>query len=333
MNTPAISIIVPVYRAEDYLERCVDSILAQTFSDWELLLVDDGSPDRSPQLCDQWAARDSRIRVFHQPNGGVAAARETGVQHARSQYSIHVDPDDWIEPRTLQVLYRKAVAGQADMVVCDFLLDYGTRTEVLAQRAAAGGDFLRDLLTQEAHGSLCNKLIRTALYRRHDIHFPPEMICWEDLYVCCRLLLSGPCRVAYVPEALYHYDFHSNPNSMVRRATQRTLRGMVLFCHRVEALLPMERKAWLAPTKGLALVTAYRGRLLSAEGIRTLFPEVNDWFVRTYRHDYARVRFCATAQVLSGWSIERAHRFERWNKLWQRVRNRAHRLFSSHPTP
>lgn len=332
MNTPAISIIVPVYRAEDYLARCVGSILAQTFTDWELLLVDDGSPDRSPLLCDQWAALDSRIHVFHQANGGVATARETGMQHAQGRYSLHVDPDDWIEPRTLQVLYQKATTEGADMVVCDFLLDYGARTEVLSQRAAAGGHFLRSLLTQEAHGSLCNKLILTALYRRHSIHFPPEMICWEDLYVCIHLLTSGPCRVAYVPEALYHYDFHSNPNSMVRRATQHTLRGMVLFCRQVEALLPPGHQDWLNPTKGVVLVTAYRCRLLTATEMRTLFPEVNDWFVRTYRHDYARVLFCATAQVLGGWPLARARRFERLNNLCQRLLTRARRLFTSHLT-
>lgn len=328
MNMPAISIIIPVYRAEDYLARCLESILAQTFTDWELLLVDDGSPDRSGVLCDEWAAKDSRIRVFHQPNSGVASARETAMQYARGRYSIHVDPDDWIDPHTLQVLHKKAMNEAADIVVCDFLLDYGNRTEVLSQRGAEGDDFLRSLLTQELHGSLCNKLIRTELYHCYDIHFPREMICWEDLYVCCLLLLSCSCRVAYVPEALYHYDFHSNTNSMVRRVTSQTLAGMKLFCRRIEALLPPERKAWINPTKGLVLVTAYRSHLLTAEEMRTLYPDINSWYIKTYLHDYTRIRFCAVAQVLNGWDLSRARRFERWNGWIQRVWSKIRRYIS-----
>ena len=95
MSSPKISIIIPVYMAESYLHRCVDSIITQTFTDWELLLVDDGSPDHSGELCEKYAsAYKSRIKAFHKPNGGVASAREFGMQQARGEYSIHVDPDD-----------------------------------------------------------------------------------------------------------------------------------------------------------------------------------------------------------------------------------------------
>lgn len=96
MNTPIISVIVPVYKAESYLHRCIDSILSQTFTDLEVLLIDDGSPDRSGEVCDEYAKKDQRIRVFHKENGGVSSARNTGLDHAKGEWITFVDSDDWI---------------------------------------------------------------------------------------------------------------------------------------------------------------------------------------------------------------------------------------------
>ena len=92
---PVISIIVAVYKAESCLRRCVDSLLAQTFQDYEILLVDDGSPDRSGEICDEYARKDNRVRVFHKENGGVASARQCGMNNARGEYVIHADPDEY----------------------------------------------------------------------------------------------------------------------------------------------------------------------------------------------------------------------------------------------
>ena len=123
-NKPKISVIVPVYKAEKYLHRCVDSIIAQTFTDWELLLVDDGSPDKSGEICDGYSRHDGRIMVYHKNNGGVSTARQTGIDKAIGDYTIHVDPDDWIEPTMLEELYHKATDNNADMVICDFVFEY-----------------------------------------------------------------------------------------------------------------------------------------------------------------------------------------------------------------
>ena len=98
---PLVSIIVPVYKAEQWLHRCVDSILAQTMTDFELLLINDGSPDKSGEICDEYAAKDSRVRVFHKENGGVSSARQMGLDNVTGEYVIHCDPDDWIEPNML----------------------------------------------------------------------------------------------------------------------------------------------------------------------------------------------------------------------------------------
>lgn len=119
-GNPKVSVIVPIYKAESYLYKCIDSLLTQTLADIEILLIDDGSPDGSGMICDEYARKDSRVKVFHKSNGGVASARQCGLDHACGEYVIHADPDDWVESDMLQSLYEKAVEEDADMVICDF---------------------------------------------------------------------------------------------------------------------------------------------------------------------------------------------------------------------
>ena len=119
MLMPEISIIVPVYKVEQYLPRCIDSILAQTFTDFELLLIDDGSPDNSGKICDEYAAKDSRIRVFHKGNGGVSSARNLGLDNAQGKYIGFVDSDDVIPPFYYQTLI--SYLFDNDVVCCNYL--------------------------------------------------------------------------------------------------------------------------------------------------------------------------------------------------------------------
>lgn len=115
---PAVSIIVPVYKAEAVLSKCVESVLAQTASDWELILVDDGSPDGSGKLCDRYAADDSRIRTFHKPNGGVSSARNLGIHEATGEFLLFVDADDWMDPDMCEKLLSAARGAEADSAGC-----------------------------------------------------------------------------------------------------------------------------------------------------------------------------------------------------------------------
>ena len=114
--TPIISILVPIYNVEPYLQRCIDSVLAQDFQDWEMILVDDGSPDRCPEICDEAARKDERIMVVHKENGGLVSARREGVRNARGEYLMFLDSDDWLEPQALSVLYTY-MAENYDMVM------------------------------------------------------------------------------------------------------------------------------------------------------------------------------------------------------------------------
>jgi len=110
------SVIVPVYKVEEYLEACVESVLNQTFSDFELILVDDGSPDRCPMMCDEYAKKDNRIKVVHKPNGGLASARQAGIKAAKGDYVFNLDSDDKIENDTLESAYKIISETNCDIV-------------------------------------------------------------------------------------------------------------------------------------------------------------------------------------------------------------------------
>ncbi len=211
---PFVSVIMPVYRAEAYLHRCVDSFIAQTFKDFELLLIDDGSPDGSGNICDDYASKDGRIKVFHKENGGVSSARQYGLDNASGKYIIQADPDDWVEPDMLESLYFKALESDADMIICDFLIHYSDY-EVYSKQQPSHLDYIsvrKDLLLR-LHGSCCNKLIKREKCLEYDIKFHPVLSYSEDLYFNLYLLLH-PITVAYLNRAFYHYDKSINLNSI-----------------------------------------------------------------------------------------------------------------------
>lgn len=243
IGEPAISVIVPVYNAEAYLEKSINSLLAQTFKDFELLLVDDGSTDASGELCDAFAQADTRVRVFHKTNEGVSATRQFGLEQARGEYTIHADPDDWVEPDMLEKLYTKAKAEDADMVICDYYVEFGKKTELKRQQPSAldSETVLREMF-QRLHGSLCNKLVKRTCYKDFQISFPPEIHYSEDLYVVVSLLLH-PIKVAYIPRAFYHYNQTANPNSISRSAGKRTYEWFVAANERISSLLDEKRFA------------------------------------------------------------------------------------------
>lgn len=219
MNNPKISIISPVYNVEKYICRCVDSIIAQTFTDWELILVDDGSPDTSGTICDQYASQDSRIRVIHRQNGGVSAARQTGLDASRGEYVIHADPDDWVEPTMLEELYAKAKAEDADIVVCDYYVNKVHGQHFVKQQLYV--NTAHGALHQLFHGllaSLWNKLIKRSCYIHYGLRFYPGINYCEDFLVLAQLLQHEEIRIVYHPQAYYHYC--ENNQSITRRYTR-----------------------------------------------------------------------------------------------------------------
>lgn len=203
---PKVSIIVPVYKAEAYLHRCVDSILAQTFTDWELLLIDDGSPDKSGEICDEYTKKDSRIRVIHKKNSGVAAARQDGLELSQGEYIIHADSDDWMEPQTLLELYTVAQQEKADVVLCDYYIvngDFKTYVKQKPTQISNNDRIIKDF-TRNLLGSLWNKLVRRECILKYNVHFIPEINYSEDLLFCYQLFVN-PVKTVYLGKAFYNY--------------------------------------------------------------------------------------------------------------------------------
>ena len=117
MGQDLISVVVPIYNVEQYLDRCISSIVAQTYRELEILLIDDESTDSSPKICDRWARKDERIRVIHKTNAGAGMARNTGIEHASGKYMCFFDSDDYVAPNAIETAYNAAVKHQADVVV------------------------------------------------------------------------------------------------------------------------------------------------------------------------------------------------------------------------
>ena len=286
MSTPKVSIIVPVYKAEQYINRCVNSILAQTFTDWELLLVDDGSPDKSGEICDGYAKQDKRIRVFHKENGGVSSARQKGQDEAQGEYTIHVDPDDWVEPNMLEELYRKAKEDDADMVICDYYKNTFHHQTYIKQNPSHVDckTVLYELMFQRLHGSCWNKLIRLTCYSKYGISFPAKMNCWEDLFVNVCLLSHDEMRIIYLPKAFYHYDCEMNPNSLVRKPTKLTVLSQKYFIDHLYPVLGHEYSEAFYRMKVQTKELAWRSGKMNINEYKALFPEIADRYIRDFKH-------------------------------------------------
>lgn len=215
MIKPAISIIVPVYNAEKYLHRCIDSILAQTFYNFELLLINDGSRDNSGIICDEYANEDSRVRVFHSENLGVSAARNIGLKNAYGEWIAFIDSDDWISLTMYEKLYMCAKSSSADIIYCDYYQDFGNREvyEMVDDLNISKLELFKSLLVK-GWPVIWNKIYRSEIFKKNNILFLEGCNFCEDLLFTVESFYYSKNNV-YINEALYHYN-RTNINSLVR---------------------------------------------------------------------------------------------------------------------
>ncbi len=214
MKNDLISVIVPVYKVEKYLDKCVQSIVNQTYKNLEIILTDDSSPDNCPAMCDAWARKDERVRAFHIENRGVANSRNFALSRATGDYIAFADGDDFLEPNMLETLYCNMLATGAEIAVCDYfrqdengvqLSDFGDSdsphftaiTAVEALRQVALGDY--------KFGVLWNKLYKKSVIC--GVQMPP-LVCSEDLVFNYRSLKNAK-RVCVSSQKLYHYVLRS----------------------------------------------------------------------------------------------------------------------------
>lgn len=208
-----ITIIVPVYKVEQYIEKCVSSILAQTYPNLEIILVDDGSPDRCPQICDAFSEKDARIKVIHSTNGGVSRARNLALDIASGSFIGFVDSDDWVEPQMFEALYRTAIETDSQISIVSYTLDHAHSAP-----ESHAGDFdfsAKDIevvdpesalksmcLGTKFEGHMWNKLIRRELF--DNVRFPESITICEDMMVSTQLMAQAN-KIAYYPFTGYHY--------------------------------------------------------------------------------------------------------------------------------
>lgn len=220
-----ISVIIPVYNVEAFLERCVQSVLQQTYSELEILLVDDGSTDASGALCDALVQKDPRIRCIHQKNGGLSAARNTGIEACTGAWLLFLDSDDWYDPTLVETLYRACQQLQVPLAECSYRCVY--REAVTLETACTGqtilgtaADAIEGCLNWELYRSIaCNKLLRRDIVG--DIRFPVGRL-HEDEFTT-HLFYAAAGQVAFVDVALYNYD-RTREESITARFTLRNLR-------------------------------------------------------------------------------------------------------------
>lgn len=215
---PQISVIVPVYRAEKFLHRCVDSVLGQTFRDFELILLDDGSPDGSGAICDAYAARDSRVRAIHQGNAGVCAARNTCLDWvfsgSDSQWIFFIDNDDWMHPETLERLHRAALEQGTKIAVCGYAQTEGENPAVSPEQLTPEQWLPKDFYMQRfVNATVCwGKLYHRSCFDGERYPVGKHM---EDEFLTYRLLFAQEA-LTVIPAPLYAYYF--NPTGITKSA-------------------------------------------------------------------------------------------------------------------
>lgn len=243
-----ISVIIPIYKVHAYLGKCVESVIRQTYGKLEVILVDDGSPDDCPALCDAWALKDKRIKVIHKENGGLSDARNAGIEVAQGEYILFVDGDDYIAPNMCERLLAAVENSCAELAVCSFYWEYPVHQEVQPMVVPNGTVVQRSNILETWAKRAGGELIVAwnKLYRR-ELFFTPEHIRYpvgrlhEDEFTSYRLLYAAQ-NVVFIDEPLYHYVQRSD--SIMANYGERNLRD---FAEAVQEYIPWAKR--YAPEK------------------------------------------------------------------------------------
>lgn len=219
-DSPSVSVIIPVYKTEEYIEKCANSLFRQTLDNIEYIFIDDNSPDRSIDLLTNvlecFPKRKGQVRVIrHNANTGVSYVRNEGLYIANGEYIIYCDSDDYVDIEMYEKLYSKAKESNADIVGCDFIVEFPDKT-VLSKQIFDNDPVvcINNIFQEKLHAGTCNKLIRRKLILDNNIEFPFGINLWEDMATVPRIFYYAK-KIVYVDEALYHY-IQFNVNSYTK---------------------------------------------------------------------------------------------------------------------
>jgi len=208
MNQPIVSIIIPIYNAEQYLNKCIDSILSQTFSDFECILIDDCSADSSFTICNEYAKKDARIKIIsNETNKGISLTRRIGLRASCGQYIQYIDADDWIENTMIEEMYDKATAGKYDILICDYYFHKDGIVKIYKQNFNISGkdDILKNILSIKIKSVLWNKLVKRELYLQAQY---PEYNSSEDYVITIQNIFNADT-IGFINLPLYHYCYNA----------------------------------------------------------------------------------------------------------------------------
>ena len=201
-----ISVIIPVYNSEKYLEKCLESILSQTLSDFEIILIDDGSNDNSLEIIKKYAANHSNIIYKSKPNEGQAVARNLGIEMATGEFICFIDSDDYIEKDMLEILYENGIKNNSDIIICDYLEDFQNKSIYKKSLYIDSENLIKSYIVCVA--GPCSKIIKTDLIKQNGLKFLENNI-YEDLAVIPTLALYTN-NISYCKKPFYHYVIRTN---------------------------------------------------------------------------------------------------------------------------
>ena len=214
-----VSVIIPVYNSEKFLKKCLESIMYQSFKEIEIIIINDGSTDRSLKIIEQFMLEDERIILINQKNQGVSVARNRGIEVAKGEFLLNVDSDDWIEKNYIEILYKKALEKNLDIVISDVYFEYLAKKGFILKdlnlkedEVITGNEYCNIFIEKNFHGYSCNKLIKKALYIDNNIYYRKEISILEDAEVILKLGYYAK-RIGKINGIFYHYLQHSHSTS------------------------------------------------------------------------------------------------------------------------
>lgn len=276
-----ISIIMPVYNAERFLKRAINSIINQTFKNWELILINDGSTDNSGYICDEYSKKDNRIKVIHKKNEGVAVARQIGIEMATGTFIIHHDSDDWIDPDMLDQMNDSIDTN--DVLITDFYSNNGTNEVIVKQEPTNCNDntlLLKDLFLN-LHGSCCNKLIRKSFINKYNLQFFKGINNSEDLLFWVQAFSKDDIKVKYLPKAFYHYYCPIDIKTLSTNYSKKMLDIDQLLIEKLEEFIPSDLRDELITICKLRIkMVAFEHPIYRSEEFINIYPEVNKYIFK-----------------------------------------------------
>lgn len=268
-----ISVIIPIYNVEKYLNRCVDSVINQTYKNLEIILVDDGSPDNCGAICDEYAKKDARVKVIHKKNGGLSSARNAGLDVMTGEYVTFIDSDDWIEKDLLNIEYDYIVSNNVDLVKPLFKYDEENFNEIFNDKIRINDSYelFKSICLRKDETSVCGTLWKKLLFDKERFQ---EGILNEDFLFCANMFLKNKLRILYTKYKGYTY--FSRPGSISKQGfgkssidavynTKKSIEIAKEFCPKLEKYC-RGYNAYQARTALIIMPNAYRNAHKDFEG-------------------------------------------------------------------